>query len=788
MDYKEKLRQLKDGEDWEKLLHESLLLYEDGNDDRYVIRMIVLAFEKLNNKDDAVPFWEILGRGENQPEEFSKKLITYYQKKNNKEKLLIWTKRLLTQSLRKKDFEAAEDTWMQMIESESIEMQFAREITDKMVALGENERAYTLLDLLLLSLEEKQSITSDAITIAKRMLEIDNADIQTRKRLEGFYRNTYSKCTEIENFLEKANIRRSDDIQDAINLFEKLIPFCPGRYVLHKSWDMGKIKAVDLLFNKIFVDFAAHPNHAIELDLAFKILTPLEEDNFLVLKREKREYLEMLKDKNPIRLIALILKKEDPLSHKRLQDLLKGIVEKEEWNAFLEQAKKGAKSEGIEIKRKGNTYIFSLQGMLTSNELTVIDVPSIKNNEKRAALLVSLARERLTEKERLQWSCHAEEMLIILDFPLKKKVELLFTCYDVIKDIEQLKDKLNELFGVIGNDEKALVISSLPKRIHKKELLWFLAEKDIHFAEEIFLDTKDDWLRAHALKIVEKSGNKKGLFLKLYQTPYKNPLCFLYLVEIIMKRETKPVWVNKPIIFFETVIEFMGKEDAEQKTRMRAKSVFKKFGFDMYRWTLETSSKEEISVLIDIIKKNTNITSTDTITFEKIAESKHPSLKLKAAIQYIYATKISIQKKQKELDRFLKVEIPANSDEIGRAARQGDLSENFDYIAAKEKQRKLINRVNMLKDELSKVHPIEEIAFTEGEVSIGAHVVLEDEKGKEKREVFILGPWDSLPDKEVLSHTAPLAQELIGKKVGELFIDEFSKKTYRIHSVERFGT
>ncbi|GAJ21891.1 unnamed protein product, partial [marine sediment metagenome] len=82
MDYKEKLRQLKEKKVWDELLSTSLELYKQNNKDRYIIRMIVLACEKLGKVDDAVPFWEMLAKGENRPEEFSKKLVDYYKKIN----------------------------------------------------------------------------------------------------------------------------------------------------------------------------------------------------------------------------------------------------------------------------------------------------------------------------------------------------------------------------------------------------------------------------------------------------------------------------------------------------------------------------------------------------------------------------------------------------------------------------------------------------------------------------------------------------------------------------------
>ncbi|TES92481.1 MAG: hypothetical protein E3J87_05305 [Candidatus Cloacimonadota bacterium] len=785
MDYKEKLRELKEKKEWEKLLSASLELYEQDKKERYIIRMIILACEKLGKENDVIPFWEMLAKGENRPEEFSKKLTDYYKKTEEQETWLKWTKRLLLQVLRKKDFDTLEDLWMQLIEAEAIDKTYAFDVASKVETLEEFERAFTLLDLFLLSLEEKKPLPRDVIEIAKRMLEIEGSKVTLRRRLENFYRTIYSGCSEIENFLEKAEINSKANVKDATLLLEKLLNFCPGRYVAHKTWGVGKIVSIDLLFNRLFVDFPALPEHSISLELAFNILSPLEEDDFPVLKIEKKDYLLSLKKENPVLLIKLLLKNEETLSQERVKPMLKGIVNDDEWKTFIEKAKKEAQSKGIEIQRKGNKYVFTRARISKRKRLSMETIKSISDTQKKIEFLFAISRERLTLEEKERWVGYVEEILRKKDISLQKRIELLFIQTNVTGNKNSLKDGLDLLLKDIKRSEKILLISNLSQKRYKKELLLNLGEKDYIIAEKIFLETADDWLRSHSQKILEKKENTKELLLKALQNPYKNPLCFLYCAERIMKGKEKTDLVDKPIILFETLLEFTAKKDALQKIRSKAKAVFSKYCFDIYRWALETSSKEEITILIDIIKKAVAIDSEDKKVLERLAETKYPTLKKTDIEEFFYVTREAIKKKEKELDHLLKIEIPANSEAIGKAARQGDLSENFDYISAKEKQRRLFDRANMLENELSKARPIEDIGYIEGEVGIGTRIILEETKKEKIREILILGPWDSDPHKEVVSHTSPLAGELLGKKVGESFFDNYHKKTYRIVSVEK---
>ena len=786
MDYKGTLRLFKENEDWKKLLSTSLDLYKQDPKNRYIVRMIVLAYEKLADENDAVPFWEILAKGENKPEEFSKKLVDYYKKNGDNQAWLKWSKRLLSQSLRKKDFDTLEDIWMQLIEKEAIDKLYAFDITDKVESLGDKERAFTLLDFFLLSLEEKKPLHMDVLDIAKRMLDIDDVNSNLRKRLERFYSKIYCDCGEIENFIEKVDIKRSENVKEATNLLERLIKFCPGRYVSHKSWGIGKIDSIDLLFNKIFIDFPVRPQHTINIDLALNILTPLENDDFAVLKIEKRDYLLSLKNENPVQLIKLLLKDQDIIPQDMLKSSLKGIVNDDEWLHFIKQLKKYAQSENIEIQRKGSKYFFKRGSTSKEKRVTIGEIESLPDQESKLEQLIKIAEDELKPEEQEKWISCAEEIYESNDTPLQNKFELLFTQTDITGDKKRMKSGFDLLLKNVENKEKLLLINQLSQKQYKKELIQHIGEKDYSFAEQVFLKTPDDWLRAHANKILEENDKLNDLKLMVLQNPHKNPLCFLYLTEMVMKGKEKADLINKPIILFETILEFMSKKDEKHKIRSRAKTIFVKYGFDIFRWALKTSSKEEIKILLDIVKQEITVNSEDKKSFERLAESKHPSLKEKEIDDFFYVTKDAINKKKRELDQLLKVEIPANSEAIGKAASQGDLSENFDYISAKEKQRRLIDRVNILKKELEKARPIEEVAYVEGEIGIGTCVMLEDVEGKEKRELFILGPWDNFQDKEVISHTASLAAELMGKKVGETIFDKYHKKTYRIINVEKY--
>lgn len=103
---------------------------------------------------------------------------------------------------------------------------------------------------------------------------------------------------------------------------------------------------------------------------------------------------------------------------------------------------------------------------------------------------------------------------------------------------------------------------------------------------------------------------------------------------------------------------------------------------------------------------------------------------------------------------------------IATAREHGDLSENFEYHAARQRHEYLSARIATLADELSRSRPLEPSRVDASEVRVGTRVRLRDEDGGE-REVTILGPWDSRPEESIYSYQSEFAQRLLGAKPGE---------------------
>lgn len=123
------------------------------------------------------------------------------------------------------------------------------------------------------------------------------------------------------------------------------------------------------------------------------------------------------------------------------------------------------------------------------------------------------------------------------------------------------------------------------------------------------------------------------------------------------------------------------------------------------------------------------------------------------------------QKLQKERDHLIHVERPLVSEEIALARGFGDLSENAEYHAAKEKQRQLEDRINYLETRLQHAQVIDPSTLS-GPIKFGAVVTLFDEDKQERLMYQIVGADEADLKAGKIALTSALARELIGKEPG----------------------
>ena len=125
------------------------------------------------------------------------------------------------------------------------------------------------------------------------------------------------------------------------------------------------------------------------------------------------------------------------------------------------------------------------------------------------------------------------------------------------------------------------------------------------------------------------------------------------------------------------------------------------------------------------------------------------------------------EKLKAELHKLKTVERPGVIAAIAEARSHGDLSENAEYHAARERQSFIEGRVQELEEVISAVEVIDPSILTGDQVKFGAHVQLLDEETDKEATYQIVGLHEADIRQARLSVSSPLAKALIGKKVGD---------------------
>lgn len=155
-------------------------------------------------------------------------------------------------------------------------------------------------------------------------------------------------------------------------------------------------------------------------------------------------------------------------------------------------------------------------------------------------------------------------------------------------------------------------------------------------------------------------------------------------------------------------------------------------------------------------------------------------------MEKIPVTKDGFVKMEADLKNLKLVERPAIIKAIAEAREHGDLSENAEYSAAKEKQSFIEGRISDLEARISRAQVIDVSSLSGDSVKFGATVTVIDEDTEEKAIYQIVGDYEADMTARKLAINAPLSRALIGKSVGDSVEVNTPKgqKFYEIAKVE----
>jgi transcription elongation GreA/GreB family factor len=259
----------------------------------------------------------------------------------------------------------------------------------------------------------------------------------------------------------------------------------------------------------------------------------------------------------------------------------------------------------------------------------------------------------------------------------------------------------------------------------------------------------------------EDRARRDDLIRRVMRSPRIAPRAFVWLSERFGADVSPDVSASA---VFHSLVGAL-RQDEFGSIRARVKTFFDPGGLavDLAR---RAASEEEARDLLNALARAGGLDEHRRGTVREALLMKFPALRAPAA-NYLYATPEAIDARRGELAHLKQVELPANAEQMRAAKEHGDLTENFEYHAARQKHEYLSARIATLVDELSRTRGLEASRIDPSEVRVGTRVLLRERKSGRERSATILGPWDSRPEEAIYSYESEFAAALLGKKPGE---------------------
>ena len=153
-------------------------------------------------------------------------------------------------------------------------------------------------------------------------------------------------------------------------------------------------------------------------------------------------------------------------------------------------------------------------------------------------------------------------------------------------------------------------------------------------------------------------------------------------------------------------------------------------------------------------------------------------------VERVPMTQEAYNKRRAEIEEMENVQMPKIAEDIAAARAEGDLKENAEYHAQREKQGLLQARINELKSRLSRAQIVDPAQIPQDEIAFGATVKVLDVELDDEEEITLVGDGDEDYDKGKYLITSPIGRGLLGRKVGETVEIPVPKGTLKFKVLE----
>ena len=577
----------------------------------------------------------------------------------------------------------------------------------------------------------------------------------------------------------------------------------PGTYCIHRSWGFGVISGFDEDRGMILIDFEddERTSHAMDPVFCLDKLELLPDESILAQHRKNTDEIDQLAKKEPAELIIKILEQgvDGCMTSREIERILNYMFGSSKAKRWWTATKKVlVKDPRIAVPNKKNEpYVLRDEPVKPEQEILQDFFEEKRSYEK--IVLAEKLFDLAAEKEDLQADLPqvlADLTVAIMEAKNLSQADRLYGIWvrnNLARDVEEDVEKLEPTSASIlkeCEDDLAALADLMPAKFHsrfldlvartypdnwKEIILNLLQNTTVKFSGEcahFLIDRDESKLLIKSLNTcLDEQSLKAPVLLWMLKfrglSKFKdllgdmiNPRLLTAVFSAIDYESLKNATSRRiPLAEIlsddrELLSDILGK-GSEENAKDLAQALLLNPGFeDLTKRSLLARFIKKFPVIQSILdgeRAGSSSMSTSSVTDDTLIVSKG-----------------SYDRKLADLDLITKEKIPANSQAIEAARELGDLKENAEYHMAKDDQKVLLARQAELQADLMRAKATDFTEAPSDSVGIGTIVDLKDSNSGDKIKYTILGAWDGDPENNILSYLTPLAQNILGKKVGEV--------------------
>ncbi len=773
----------------------------------FALRTLSECYEHENEKDKKYEIWKRLIKVDYDEADIVRYLAENEEADSNIEQAVEYYKRAIHRYINKKLFSNVKDVWNKLVSLIPDETDFFFHIEKKVSKIHTPERALQLLEDLY-DTHKKNEQWVKCISILKRILFYDPKNVTARREITESFRQMYKDHGNLEEYIRLSNLNQSwRNVHDAIGDFEKHISVDEGTFVSHKTWGIGLIR--EIKGENIIIDFARKRGHVMSLKMAVNALTSLTKNHIWVLKSiwPKDKLHDAVKGNVAWALKMVIKSFDNAANMKQIKaELVPSILSAGEWSTWSTEARKQLKTDPSfgNVPEKIDFFVVRDTPM-SFDEKTYNRFKA----ERGYFGKLKIFREFIDNSD--PDSEYFGEIINYFTGFLKEDSnshEFAVSSFLIITHIVSIYPFLNpgipfQFKDLLNNMEDIETVFSI---IEDSELrLQFLKVTKEKFKEwpEIFVKLFPYHLTKFIIEVLKEEEYidlLKDLYTKaLYHYKDKRE-AFIWLA----RNTDKELWADNYGIPFEKVLigmihlldisfrEITNKREVSFNRKINKQILNFLFKENHLPEHIETADEDSLNRIFSLVNDVKDLDPSIKLELKSTVLGRFPDFRFhgqqekERVSRGLIVTRKSFEEKQAKLQNIIEVEIPLNSKEIGLAIDLGDLKENAEYKAGKEKQEFLNTAVGKLKDDLEKASIFNPIEVNPSSISFGTEVKLFNIKTDKEETFTFFGPWESDPSNHCISYLSPFGNKLWKHKVGDEVSFEINERDYkyRVESIK----